>query len=302
MLNLLTTTQLKRSFHNRLAVEPIDLQLAKGDILGLLGPNGAGKSTIMRMISGDLAPSGGQVEIGGFDLLTQPRQAKRYIGYLPEHPPLHRDQTVDEFLSDCARLRGLNRQKAQEARQTVKQRCSLEQSGKRLIRKLSKGYQQRIGLAQAIIHNPSLVILDEPTDGLDPAQIRQVRELIQELASERAIIISSHILSEIQATCNRVVILQQGKTVYSGDITPPDQPSYRLGLEQNPQASEISALPTIATAEPLHTDYYRIRLQPGSRPSECVAQILQQGWGVCELTPETLSLEQLFLQATTGKV
>ena len=300
MPNILTTTQLRRSFHYREVVEPLDLQLTSGDILGLLGPNGAGKSTIMRMISGDLAPSGGRVEIGGFDLLHQPQQAKRHIGYLPERPPLHRDQTVDEFLSDCARLRGLGRKETRTARQTAKQRCGLEQNGGRLIRKLSKGYQQRVGLAQAIIHNPLLLVLDEPTDGLDPAQIRQVRELIQELAAERAVILSSHILPEIQATCNRVVILQQGRRVYSGEITPPAESCYRLGLEQNPEESEISALPAIASAKRLHTDYFRITLEVGRRPSECVEQILEQGWSLCELTPETLSLEQLFLQATTG--
>ncbi|MCU7892557.1 MAG: ABC transporter ATP-binding protein, partial [Candidatus Thiodiazotropha sp. (ex Ustalcina ferruginea)] len=180
------------------------------------------------------------------------------------------------------------------------ERCGLEQSGRRLIRKLSKGFQQRVGLAQAIIHNPRIIILDEPTDGLDPAQIRQVRELIRELSDERGVILSSHILPEIQATCNRVVILQQGKTVYAGDITPPEQACYRLGLEQNPDEALITALPAVAATERLHTDNYRITLQVGSRPNELVQQILNQGWGVCELTPDTISLEQLFLQATTG--
>lgn len=300
MLNLLSTNQLCRSFNQVQIVEPLDLQLSKGDILGLLGPNGAGKSTIMRMICGDLAASGGSVEICGFDLLEQPQQAKRQIGYLPERPPLHPDQTVDEFLADCARLHGLKRKQIEEAKQSTKQQCGLEEYGKRLIRKLSKGYQQRVGLAQAIIHDPRLLILDEPSDGLDPAQIRQLRELIRTLATDKAVILSSHILPEIQATCNRVVILQQGKTVYSGEITPADQSYYRLGLEQNPLESEIAALPAIASAEQLHTDYFLITLEQGCRPSECLQQILSRGWQVCELSPETRSLEQLFLQATTG--
>ncbi|MBW9256583.1 MAG: ABC transporter ATP-binding protein [Candidatus Thiodiazotropha sp. (ex. Lucinisca nassula)] len=300
MLNLLTTNQLSRSFHHHQIVQPLDLQLSRGDILGLLGPNGAGKSTIMRMICGDLAPSSGEVEICGFDLLEQPRQAKRNIGYLPERPPLHTDQTVDEFLTDCAYLHGLKRPQIDEARSAAKKHCGLEQSGRRLIRKLSKGYQQRVGLAQAIIHDPQLLILDEPSDGLDPAQIRQLRELIKELAADKAVILSSHILSEIQATCNRVVILQQGKSVYNGDITPAEQTCYRLGLEQNPLESEIAALPAIATAEQLHTDYFLITLEPGYRPSECLEQLLGRGWQVCELSPASRSLEQLFLQATTG--
>jgi ABC-2 type transport system ATP-binding protein len=301
MTNLLTTTQLSRQFHHRLVVSPLSLQLTKGDVLGLLGPNGAGKSTILRMISGDLAPSDGSVSICQFNLLDQPQQAKRQIGYLPERPPLHRDQTVDEFLSDCACLHGLRGKTLLEACLKVKQRCGLEASGRRLIRKLSKGYQQRVGLAQAILHDPSVVILDEPTDGLDPVQIRQVSELIRELAVEKAIILSSHILSEIQATCNQVVILQGGKCVYQGQITPPEQACYRLGLEQNPEASRISALPAVAAAERLHTDYFRIILQAGSRPSECINQLTALGWGVCEFTPETLSLEQLFLQAIAGE-
>jgi ABC-2 type transport system ATP-binding protein len=300
MANLLTTTQLSRNFQQQQIVEPLDLQLSKGDILGLLGPNGAGKSTIMRMLSGDLAPSRGSVEICGFDLLHQPQQAKRNLGYLPERPPLHLDQTVDEFLTDCARLHGLRRHQTKAAIASAKQNCGLESYGRRLIRKLSKGYQQRVGLAQAIVHDPMLLILDEPTDGLDPAQIRQLRELIGKLAGDKALILSSHILPEIQATCNRVVILQQGKTVYSGDITPSDRIRYRLGLEQNPLESEITALPAIVSAEQLHTDYFLISLEQGYRPNDCLQQILERGWQVCELSPETHSLEQLFLQATTG--
>ncbi|MES9969538.1 MAG: ABC transporter ATP-binding protein [Candidatus Thiodiazotropha sp.] len=302
MPELLTTSQLCRQYGGIHVVLPIDLHLKPGEILGLLGPNGAGKSTIMRMLSGDLAPSGGTISICGEDLLQHPIHAKRYIGYLAERPPLHRDQTVDEYLWDCARLHGLNRIQAREARQQTKQRCGLEQTGRRLIRKLSKGYQQRVGLAQAIIHNPRVVILDEPTDGLDPVQIRQVRELIQELAQRKGVILSSHILPEIEATCNRVTILQQGKSVYSGEITPPTQTCYRIGLERGPELAAITALAAVADAEQLHTDYYRVNLKPGHQPSELAQQILAQGWGMIELKPERVSLEQLFLEATTGGV
>jgi ABC-2 type transport system ATP-binding protein len=300
MPDLLTTNQLNRRFGNSQVVEPIDLKLQQGDILGLLGPNGAGKSTIMRMLSGDLAPSGGSVSIYGKDLLNQPTKAKPYIGYLPERPPLHGDQTVDEYLWDCAHLHGLKRAQAKEARQKVKRRCALEQSGKRLIRKLSKGYQQRVGLAQAIIHDPKIVILDEPTDGLDPAQIRQVRELIKELALGKGVILSSHILPEIEATCNRVTILAQGRHVYSGEITPPEQTCYRIGLEQHPTLDEIKAMGGVSDVEQLHTDYYRITLEPDHPASEMAQRIVARGWGLIELRPERISLEQLFLEATTG--
>jgi ABC-2 type transport system ATP-binding protein len=300
MSTLLTAVQLQRSFHNRQVVEPLDLRLQAGDILGLLGPNGAGKSTTLRMLSGDLAPSGGQVLICGEDLLIRPIQAKRHLGYLPEHPPLLQDQTVDEYLTDCARLRGLDRKRSREACLWSKQLCGLDEVGRRLIRKLSKGYRQRIGLAQAILHDPQLLILDEPTDGLDPAQIRQVRELIQSLAEQRAVILSSHILSEIQATCNRVAILQEGRLVYQGDLTPEQQPSYRVGLEQNPDAALIGALAPVAEAQRLYNDYFRVTLYPGSRVSELSRLIQAQGWGLVELTPEQISLEQRYLEATSG--
>ncbi|MEW8507620.1 MAG: ATP-binding cassette domain-containing protein [Candidatus Thiodiazotropha sp.] len=300
MPELLTTTRLSRHFGGTPVVQPIDLQLRQGDILGLLGPNGAGKSTIMRMLSGDLAPSGGGINICGEDLLERSIHAKRFIGYLPERPPLHRDQTVDEFLWDCAHLHGLKRNQARQAREQTKRCCGLEQTGSRLIRKLSKGFQQRVGLAQAIIHNPRVIILDEPTDGLDPAQIRQVRELIQELAQRTGVILSSHILPEIEASCNRVTILQQGKSVYNGEITPPLQTRYRVCLEQQQALETIIALNAVAAAEPLHTDGYRITLEKGFRPSDLAQQIVAHGWGLVELKAERISLEQLYIQATTG--
>ncbi len=300
MSTLLNAVQLQRSFHGRQVVAPLDLQLRAGDILGLLGPNGAGKSTIMRMLCGDLAPSGGRVEICGEDLLRSPIQAKRHLGFLPERPPLLRDQTVDEYLADCARLRGLRRQQRQQALQRSKQLCALDAVGPRLIRKLSKGFQQRVGLAQAIIHEPQVVILDEPTDGLDPAQIRQVRELILSLSEQCGLILSSHILSEIQATCNRVAILREGRIVYQGDLAPSAEISYRLGLEQNPEPAEIVALGPVAEVTRLHTDYFRVALHPGARVSELSRLIQERGWGLVELTPEQVSLEQRYLEATTG--
>lgn len=300
MSNLLIAAQLRRSFHGRQVVAPLDLQLADGDILGLLGPNGAGKSTIMRMLSGDLAPSGGSIEIGGEDLAQRPIEAKRRLGFLPERPPLHRDQTVDEYLTDCATLRGLKRHARSSALAVSKRQCGLESVGSRLIRKLSKGYQQRVGLAQAIIHDPQVVILDEPTDGLDPAQIRQVRELIQSLAECRGVILSSHILPEIQATCSRVVILLEGRTVYSGDIDPPETPSYRVGFEQPPNTAQIKQLPVVAAVEQLPNGQFRITLQQEGRPGELARLVLEQGWGLTELTPESLSLEQRYLRATAG--
>lgn len=297
---LLSAVQLQYSIHGRQLVEPLDLQLRAGDILGLLGPNGAGKSTIMRMLCGDLAPGGGRVEICGEDLRQRPIQAKRRLGYLPERPPLLGDQTVDEYLADCARLRGLGRADSRDALANARRLCGLESVGRRLIRKLSKGYQQRVGLAQAIIHDPQVVILDEPTDGLDPAQIRQVRELILSLAEHRGVLLSSHILSEIQATCNRVAILHEGRIVHQGGLAPEAAISYRVGLDRNPDADELGSLAPVTKVERLHTDYFRLTLDPDTPVSELSRLIHQRGWGLVELTPERVSLEQRYLEATTG--
>ena len=300
MSTLLIANQLQRSFHGRTVVAPLDLTLSQGDILGLLGPNGAGKSTVMRMLCGDLAPTGGTIKIGGDDLLRQPLPCKRRIGFLPERPPLHLDQTVDEYLVDCAYLRGLGRADCKNALTTSKRQCGLESVGSRLIKKLSKGYQQRVGLAQAIIHDPQVVILDEPTDGLDPAQIRQVRELIQMLADSRGVILSSHILPEIQATCNRVVILQDGVNIYSGDLSTAQTPCYRMGLEQELDERELRELPPVASVERLHTNYFRVTMHDGISPSVLSRMIIEREWELIELTPETLTLEQRYLEATTG--
>jgi len=297
---LLIATRLQRNFHGRQVVAPLELELTAGEILGLLGPNGAGKSTIMRMLSGDLAPDGGRIEIASDDLLLHPIAARRHIGFLPERPPLHPDQTVDEFLSDCARLRRLSRDALRAALPRVKRQCGLEGVGKRLIRKLSKGYRQRIGLAQAIIHDPRVVILDEPTDGLDPVQICQVRELIHDLAAGRGVILSSHILPEIQATCSRVMILQEGRCVYRGEIDSPVEPVYRVELEQDLPEKSLMELPTIASAEKLRDRCYRVTLQEGRGAGELSRRIVQRGWGLTELTPQVLSLEQRYLRATTG--
>ncbi|EGV52061.1 ATP-binding transport protein natA [endosymbiont of Riftia pachyptila (vent Ph05)] len=301
METLLTTHKLSREFGQKRALQRLNLQLQRGEVVGLLGPNGAGKSTAMRLISGALAPSHGRVTVAGFDMQQQPIEAKRRLGYLPERPPLHPEQRVDEYLYDCARLRGLTPQAAREALGNSKRRCGLESVGRRLIRNLSKGYQQRAGIAQAIIHAPDLIIFDEPTEGLDPAQIREVRELIRELAEQSAVLLSSHILSEVEACADRVTILQQGRAIYQGAIEPAQTPLLRLQLQQNPGNEALTQLPQIASVERLHTDYFRVQLSPKATAPELAAQIVQQGWGLRQLSEERLSLEQIYLEATSGR-
>lgn len=215
---LIQAMGLSRQYSGHYAVDKVDVYLAKGEVLGLLGPNGAGKSTTMQLLTGNLAPTTGEIRINGIDLLDQPRQAKQQMGYLPEQPPVYRDLTVSEYLHYCARLRNVPPAGRQAAVERVSIRCGLEQVGTRLIGNLSKGFRQRIGIAQAILHNPAVVILDEPTVGLDPIQILEIRSLIRELGQEHGIILSTHILPEVQAVCDRVQILNRGRTVFNRSL------------------------------------------------------------------------------------
>ncbi|TXI29546.1 MAG: ABC transporter ATP-binding protein [Nitrosomonas oligotropha] len=210
----LSAQNLTRHYGEVVAVHQFDLQLRRGEVLGLLGPNGAGKSTTLRMLTGNLAPSSGSVEICGIDLLDKPQEAKAHVGFLPEIPPLYFDMTVNEYLLLAARLHRVPQEALKAALENVKQRCGLEQHSNNLIGTLSKGYQQRVGIAQAIIHNPDVIILDEPTVGLDPNQMREIRQLIRELGTTSSVILSTHILPEVENVCDRVQIMHQGSIVF----------------------------------------------------------------------------------------
>jgi ABC-2 type transport system ATP-binding protein len=210
---------LYRYFGTRAAVRDISFELRRGEVLGLLGPNGAGKTTIMRMLTDNLAPSAGVIKICGIDLLNRPREAKARIGYLPEMPPLYRELTVTEYLRLAAKLHRVEKQKINAALDEVIHRCGLGNAKGRLIGLLSKGYQQRVGIAQAIIHDPEVIILDEPTAGLDPNQMRDIRALIRELGAKHSVILSTHVLSEVEAVCDSVKILHEGRLVFAGSVS-----------------------------------------------------------------------------------
>jgi len=210
---LINAQNLSRFYGARCAVNDISFSIKRGEITGFLGPNGAGKSTLMQMVCGVLAATSGSIEIAGHDILEQPIPAKRALGYLPEQPPLYQDCTVDEYLFYCARLRGICGTDVARAVIISKDRCGLADTGKRLIGNLSKGYQQRVGIAQAIIHNPPVIVLDEPTSGLDPNQIIEIRELILGMRNDHSIILSTHILAEAESLCDRILILHQGRVV-----------------------------------------------------------------------------------------
>ncbi|MEX0899301.1 MAG: ABC transporter ATP-binding protein [Gammaproteobacteria bacterium] len=211
---LVSVTGLHRYYGDFCAVRDLAFDLRRGEVLGLLGPNGAGKTTTMNLLAGTLAPSTGSVRLCGHDLLDDPRAAKAAIGYLPERPPLYPDLTVDEYLDYAAGLRAVPRATRSSARDAAKTQCGLADYGRRLIGNLSKGYQQRVGIAQALVHNPSVIILDEPTVGLDPNQIREIRGLIIDLGRDRGVILSTHILPEVLATCTSVKILHRGCLVH----------------------------------------------------------------------------------------
>lgn len=213
----LSVQDITRRHGSRLvAVDGVSLELRRGEVLGLLGHNGAGKSTTLQMITGAMPPGSGKIEVCGFDLAQEPEKAKACIGFLPEHPPLYRDMRVDGYLTFAARLHRVAADKIAEALALAKQRCGLQDSGRKIIGALSKGYQQRVGIAQAIIHNPAVVVLDEPTVGLDPAQIRDIRTLIREMGDSSSVILSTHLLNEVETLCDRVIILQHGRLIFSG--------------------------------------------------------------------------------------
>lgn len=294
--------RLSRYFQNLCAVDNLSFELRQGEILGFLGANGAGKSTTMKMLCGTLAPSQGEIFIRDVNLLTNALQAKTHIGYLPERAPLYPEMRVDEYLQYCAQIRRVKRQYRESAVKNAKIRCGLHDVGKRLIGHLSKGYQQRVGIAQAIVHDPSILILDEPSSGLDPIQIRDIRRLIRSLGKDRSILISSHILPEVQTVCDRVQIIHQGKLALSAGI---EELQHRLRaqsllfqLRLEPDTELISRTPGVTQIENLGNRRYRIHFEQ-QNPAEKLAELaVERAWGLLQLQPEQRSLEEIFLEIT----
>jgi ABC-2 type transport system ATP-binding protein len=302
---LVQAKHLTRYYSQNCAVNDVSFDLAKGEVLGFLGPNGAGKSSTMQMITGNLSPGAGQVSIAGIDLLEQPKQAKREIGYLPEQPPVYRELTVDEYLHYCAQLNRIPRRHISRAVATAKERTGLGDVGRRLIGNLSKGYQQRVGIAQAIIHNPAVVILDEPTVGLDPLQIREIRGLICELGKEHGIILSTHILPEVQATCTRVQIINRGKLVFSDTTAGLESRMNTTALiasfHSTPELAALQQLAGVERAEPLSGNRVRLHYSSCNPAEALVEKSVAQHWRLHELTPECRTLEQIFIELTCSE-
>ena len=302
---LIKVENLFRYYDGRCAVKDLSFELRRGEVLGLLGPNGAGKTSTLQMLTGNLAPNAGRIQIAGADLLDEPERAKARLGYLPEQPPLYPDLTVDEYLDYCALLHRVARGKARAARDTAKERCGLKEVGSRLIGNLSKGYQQRVGIAQAILHSPAVVILDEPTVGLDPIQIREIRALIIELGKEHGVILSTHILPEVQAVCGRVQIIHRGRLLFSDSLEHFTESarvtSLVLECRELPAIKDLKTVAGVTGVEKLGSNRARLRFAPERNPAEELAALAVRGkWGLLGLTPEYKTLEQVFVEITSA--
>lgn len=283
------------------AIRDIDFEITKNGIYGLLGSNGAGKSTTMNIMCGVLKQTEGDVYIKGVSMRENPVEAKRHIGFLPQVPPLHPDLTVTEFLEYSAELRHIPDREVAHAIKVALERCGISHFAKRVIRNLSGGYKQRVGIAQAIIHNPDFVVLDEPTNGLDPNQIVEVRRLIKEIAEDRTVILSTHILTEVQATCDYIRMIEQGSVVFSGTVEEFDnyiKPSTLIvTLGAVPSAEEIALLAGVAKVDELGGTRYRIHFTDAREATERIVEAsFTRGWQLSELQQEKTSLDTIFAE------
>jgi ABC-2 type transport system ATP-binding protein len=309
---------LTKRYARTVAVDNISFEVEKGQIVGFLGPNGAGKTTTMRVLTCFLPPTAGTANVAGFDVLENPHEVKKHIGYLPETPPLYPEMEVSEYLTFVGRLKGIGGADINRRVNEVMERCAVGGVRNKLIGKLSKGYRQRVGLAQAIIHNPDVLILDEPTSGLDPKQIIETRDLIRQLSGDHTIILSTHILSEVEHSCDRVVIINQGKLVATDSVEnltnrlrgaeavaleiassngPLDAAMVQQQLEQVAGVSRV--LPREAKDGRLAFEVES--LQGRQIRADLARAVVHAGWNLNELRAVGLSLEDIFLQLTGGE-
>ena len=308
---MIKVQNLTKKFSGHTAVNDISFEVKRGEIIGFLGPNGAGKTTTMRMLTGFLHPTVGSVEIAGYDVFENPLEARRHIGYMPESCPLYLDMRVDEYLTFRAQIKGVPRRELKARRNAVKEQCGLTDTGQRIIGQLSKGYKQRVGLADSLLHDPDLLILDEPTAGLDPNQIREVRELIRQLAERHTLLLSTHILPEAEMACQRIMIINQGRLVAS-DTTKSLQKRL-LGdaliiadIQGNPAEIEANLRRIdgvdIVEHEGLEDSWnqYRIDSVSPNVRSQIFDCAVSKGWKLRELHLEGRSLEDIFVAITRG--
>jgi ABC-2 type transport system ATP-binding protein len=311
---MISVKELTKRYARNLAVDNISFEVAKGEIVGFLGPNGAGKTTTMRMLTCFLWPTSGTATVAGFDILDKPLEVKRRIGYLPESPPLYQEMVADEYLSFVGKLKGLSGSQLQKRIDYVCERCAITDVKNKQLGKLSRGYRQRVGLAQAIIHNPDVLVLDEPTAGLDPKQINETRDLIKSLAGDHTIILSTHILPEVEQTSEQVVIINKGKIVATDSVR--NLRSRASGGEslivelagrdgsfetenvraKLAQIAGVSSVTLKDSQEGRHT--FEIASEKSFVRGDVARAVVASGWDLNELRPTALSLEEIFLQLT----
>ncbi|MFZ9595767.1 MAG: ATP-binding cassette domain-containing protein [Bdellovibrionia bacterium] len=306
---MIEVSHLTKLYGPRPAISDLNFKIGKGEIVGFLGPNGAGKSTTMKILTGFMPATEGKAQVAGFDVFENPIEVKRNIGFLPENPPVYPEMAVKDYLTFAARLHQVPHAKITQAVDSALERTGLGEVKKRLIGNLSKGYRQRVGLAQALVHNPQVLILDEPTVGLDPKQIIEIRELIKSLSGDHTVVLSSHILPEVTATCQRIIVINRGKIVAEDSIEKLTAHANRgvlYGLlVRNPHAAGIEALKKIPGVTTITASGPKllIELQSGSKDvrEQMVETAMNEKMGVLEFSAEKLSLEEVFLQLTTNE-
>lgn len=312
---MISVKELTKRYARNTAVDHISFEVAKGEIVGFLGPNGAGKTTTMRILTCFLPPSAGTASVAGFDVLEQPLEVKKRIGYLPETPPIYPEMETVDYLKFVGKLKGLRDADLDKRVEYVCQRCAISDVKTKLLGKLSKGYRQRVGLAQAIIHNPDVLILDEPTAGLDPKQINETRDLIKDLAGEHTIILSTHILPEVEQTCQQVIIINKGKLVATDSVRNLQarargaesvlvEVAGRNGtLETSIVEHKLQQVPGVSRVVQKQQIESRILFEVESQKGRLVRgdlarAVVESGWDLNELRPAAMSLEEIFLQLT----
>lgn len=316
---MISVEGLSKRYARNTAVDNISFEVQKGQIVGFLGPNGAGKTTTMRILTCFLPPTAGRANVAGFDVLEQPLEVKRRIGYLPETPPLYPEMEVGDYLRFVGRIKGIPAAELPRRLDEAMEKCAVGDVRDKLIAKLSKGYRQRVGLAQAIIHNPEVLILDEPTSGLDPKQIHETRELIKGLAGDHTIILSTHILPEVESICERVIIISKGKVVATDTVehltnrlrgsesilveveprnsaNPLDPQEVQRRLEQVAGVSRVLVRETRSARLQFEVE----SLQNRTIRAELARAVVESSWNLNELRPVALSLEEVFLQLTSN--
>jgi ABC-2 type transport system ATP-binding protein len=312
---MITVKELTKRYARNTAVDHISFEIQKGQIVGFLGPNGAGKTTTMRMLTCFMPPTAGTATVAGFDVLEEPMEVKKRIGYLPEAPPLYPEMRTGEYLEFVGRLKGLSNAELGKRVDYVCERCAVADVREKLISKLSKGYRQRIGLAQAIIHNPEVLILDEPTAGLDPKQINETRDLIKSLAGDHTIILSTHILPEVEQTCEQVIIISKGKVIATDSVTnlqnrargvesvllevagrngELDPAAVQARIEKITGVSKVHFKEKRQTRNIFEVESVKDKLARG----DLARAVVEAGWDLNELRSSAMSLEEVFLQLT----